>query len=106
MLCLHWLLPVTAWSEPAPLRTFRLPHCQDDNGACYVYAYGDQMVADMWLALENEGRARFAPMFSSFNPTDLSAIDHVRRMYEKYPKVRACGCGEYLKIRECECECV
>ena len=31
--------------------------------------------------------ARFAPCFASFDPTDLAAISHVRRMYHKYPKM-------------------
>ena len=57
---------------------------QDDNGPCYVYAYADQMVADAWLALEDKDRARFAPAFASFDPTDLAAIAHVKRLYYKY----------------------
>jgi len=65
---------------------------QDDNGPCYVYAYADQMVADAWLALVDEERARFAPSFASFDPTDLAALAHVKRMYYKYPKMwRAIG---------------
>ena len=65
---------------------------QDDNGPCYVYAYADQMVADAWLALNDTDRARFAPCFASFDPTDHAAISHVRRMYKKYPKMwRAVG---------------
>uniref|UniRef100_A0A7S3F2G0 Amidohydrolase-related domain-containing protein n=1 Tax=Haptolina ericina TaxID=156174 RepID=A0A7S3F2G0_9EUKA len=65
---------------------------QDDNSPCYVYAYADQMVADAWLALGDKERERFAPCFASFDPTDLAAISHVRRMYNKYPKMwRAVG---------------
>ena len=57
-----------------------------------MYAYADQMVADAWLALPDEHRKRFAPCFASFDPTDLAAIAHVRRMYHKYPKMwRAVG---------------
>jgi hypothetical protein len=68
---------------------------QDDNGPCYVYSYADQMVADAWLALPDESRKRFAPMLAAFNPTDLAAIDHVRRMYEKYPQMWR-GIGEVM----------
>jgi len=60
---------------------------QDDNAPCYVYAYADQMVADAWLALPDADRKRFAPTFASFDPTDLAAIQHVRRMYNKYPNM-------------------
>jgi len=68
---------------------------QDDNGACYVYSYADQMVADAWLALDDKDRKRFAPCFASFDPTDLAAIAHVRRMYSKYPKMWR-GVGEVM----------
>ena len=68
---------------------------QDDNAPCYVYAYADQMVADAWLALEDADRKRFAPMFASFDPTDLGAVEHVRRMHAKYPKMGR-GVGEVM----------
>jgi len=58
---------------------------QDDNSDCYVYAYADQMVADGWLGLPDNYRERFAPCFASFNPTDKFCIQHVERMYNKYP---------------------
>ena len=32
----------------------------------------DQMVADAWLALPDDERARLAPCFASFDPTDLA----------------------------------
>ena len=68
---------------------------QDDNAPCYVYAYADQMVADAWLALEDKDRARLAPTFASFDPTDLAAIDHVQRLYNKYPGMWR-GIGELM----------
>ena len=68
---------------------------QDDNAPCYVYAYADQMVADAWLALEDKDRARLAPTFASFDPTDLAAIDHVQRLYKKYPGMWR-GIGELM----------
>ncbi len=67
----------------------------DDNGACYCYAYGDQMIADAWLALGPAERRRCAPMYSSFNPVDLNGIAHVRRMYQKYPQMWR-GLGEVM----------
>jgi len=68
---------------------------QDDNAPCYVYAYADQMVADAWLALPDHERARLAPCFASFDPTDLAAVDHVSRLYNKYPKMWR-GIGEVM----------
>jgi hypothetical protein len=68
---------------------------QDDNGPCYVYAYADQMVADAWLALDDSHRLKLAPCFASFDPTDLAAIAHVKRMHSKYPKMWR-GIGEVM----------
>jgi len=68
---------------------------QDDNAPCYVYAYADQMVADAWLALPDDERCRLAPTFASFDPTDLAAIDHVSRLFNKYPKMWR-GIGELM----------
>jgi len=83
--CKKWCF----YREEAPL------YYQDDNGPCYVYAYADQMVADAWLALNDVDRARMAPCFASFDPTDLSAIDHIDRLYNKYPKMWR-GIGEVM----------
>eukprot|EP00933_Yihiella_yeosuensis_P042880 TRINITY_DN3753_c7_g1_i1.p1 TRINITY_DN3753_c7_g1~~TRINITY_DN3753_c7_g1_i1.p1 ORF type:complete len:351 (+),score=46.66 TRINITY_DN3753_c7_g1_i1:41-1054(+) len=67
----------------------------DDNGPCYVYAYADQMLADAWLALPDEGRCRLAPMLAGFDPTDKNAINHVKRMFAKYPRMWR-GLGEVM----------
>ena len=55
------------------------------SGLCGLLADADQMVADAWLALDNVERTRFAPIMGAFNPTDGNAVEHVRRMWEKYP---------------------
>ena len=53
------------------------------------------MIADAWCSLPMAQRARLAPFYSSFNPTDLSGIDHVRRLYSKYPGMWR-GVGEVM----------
>merc|ERR1719160_341204 len=80
------------WSKDEPEKPL---YYQDDNGQCYVYSYADQMVADAWLALPDDKRARFAPVMASFNPTDISSVDHVRRMWDKYPGMWR-GLGEVM----------
>ena len=40
-------------------------------------------------------QVRLAPTFASFDPTDLAAIDHVKRLYNKYPKMWR-GIGELM----------
>ena len=77
------------WCEHNPTQPL---YYQDDDGPCYVYSFADQMVGDAWLALPDDARWRFAPTISAFDPTDKSSINHVRRMYEKYPSMwRAVG---------------
>lgn len=78
-------LPVTKkWCKDEPCRPL---DCPDDNGPCYYYSYSDQMVADAWLALPTSQRARFAPLMGGFDPTDLNAVEHVQRMWDKYPNM-------------------
>jgi predicted TIM-barrel fold metal-dependent hydrolase len=80
------------WSKDEPEKPL---YYQDDNGECYFYSYADQMVADAWLALPDEQRKRFAPVMASFNPTDINAIDHLRRLWDKYPGLWR-GIGEVM----------
>jgi len=65
----------------------------EDTASCYVYAYTDQLLMDEILTLDAESQKRFAPFICGFDPTDMSALDHVKRMHEKYPNKWA-GIGE------------
>lgn len=80
------------WSKDEPEQPL---YYQDDNGQCYVYAYADQMIADAWLALEDDKRKRFAPVMASINPTDINAVSHIERMWLKYPGMWR-GLGELM----------
>jgi hypothetical protein len=80
------------WSKDEPEKPL---YYQDDNGQCYVYAYSDQMVADAWMALPDEKRKRFAPVMGGINPTDIAAIEHIDRMWTKYPHMWR-GLGEIM----------
>jgi len=65
----------------------------DDNSTCYVYAYTDQLLIDEIQKLNKEAQCRFAPMICGFDPTDMSAVEHVKLVHQKYPTIWA-GCGE------------
>ena len=80
------------WSKDEPEEPL---YYQDDNGQLYVYSYCDQMIADAWLALPDDKRKRFAPVMASFNPTDINSINHVERMWNKYPGMWR-GIGEVM----------
>jgi len=65
----------------------------------YYYSFVDAMIADAYLHLGPEERARFDPMITGFNPTDMYAIDHIRRVLAMYPGVFT-GIGEFTVHKE------
>ena len=92
--CVIFGLPVKKkWQAPDPLApTYYL----DDDSRCYYWPSTDELVAHEYLKLSLQDRPRFAPLLCGFNPTDLSCIDYVEYMFEKYPFWR--GIGE-LQLR-------
>ena len=69
------------------------------DAALYYYPFVDAMVAEAVLALPPEQRARFDPMITGFNPTDMYAADHIRRVLRLYPGVFS-GIGEFSIHKE------
>ena len=65
----------------------------------YYYAFTDAQIAMAYLALRPEQRARFDPMITGFNPTDLYATDHIRRVLKIFPGVFS-GIGEFTLHKE------
>src|SRR5215831_2982047 len=60
----------------------------------YYYSFVDAMIADQYLHLPPEDRMRIDPMITGFNPTDMYAADHIRRVLLTYPGVFS-GIGEF-----------
>ena len=69
------------------------------DAALYYYPFVDAMVAQAVLALPPEQRERFDPMITGFNPTDMYATDHIRRVLRLYPGVFS-GIGEFSIHKE------
>ena len=65
----------------------------------YYYSFVDAMIADQYLHLPPEDRARIDPMITGFNPTDMYAADHIRRVLLMYPGVFS-GIGEFTVHKE------
>src|SRR4029077_19951247 len=59
----------------------------------------DAIIADQYLHLEPRDRERFDPMITGFNPTDMYAADHIRRVLLMYPGVFS-GIGEFTVHKE------
>ena len=69
------------------------------DAGLYYYSFGDAMLAQAVLALPPEQRERFDPMITGFNPTDMYATDHIRRVLRLFPGVFS-GIGEFSIHKE------
>ena len=51
----------------------------------YYYSFTDAWIAMAYKSLTKEQQARFDPMITGFNPTDMYAADHIRRVLQTFP---------------------
>ncbi|HEY5920489.1 MAG TPA: amidohydrolase family protein [Kofleriaceae bacterium] len=65
----------------------------------YYYSFTDAVIAMEYRALPKAQQARFDPMITGFNPSDMYAADHVRRVLETFPGVFV-GIGEFSIHKE------
>ena len=65
----------------------------------YYYSFTDAWIASQYLKLKPEHRKRLDPMITGFNPADMYAVDHIRRVLETYPGVFT-GIGEFTIHKE------
>ena len=65
----------------------------------YYYSFTDAIIAHAYLRLTPEERRRFDPMITGFNPTDMYAADHIRRVLLTFPGVFS-GIGEFSIHKE------
>jgi predicted TIM-barrel fold metal-dependent hydrolase len=65
----------------------------------YYYSFTDAWIATQYLSLPPEQRARLDPMITGFNPADMYAVDHIRRVLRTYPGVFS-GIGEFTIHKE------
>ncbi len=65
----------------------------------YYYSFIDAYIARLYERLTPEQQARFDPMIIGFNPADMYAVDHIRRVLETFPGVFS-GIGEFSIHKE------
>jgi len=65
----------------------------------YYYSFTDAYIAMAYRSLSEEQQARFDPMITGFNPTDMYAADHIRRVLQTFPGVFS-GIGEFTIHKE------
>jgi hypothetical protein len=71
----------------------------DSDAPLYYYSFTDAWIATAYKSLPPEQQARFDPMITGFNPTDMYATDHIRRVLQLYPGVFS-GIGEFSIHKE------
>nr|WP_298726474.1 amidohydrolase family protein [uncultured Steroidobacter sp.] len=65
----------------------------------YYYSFTDAYIAMAYLSLPERDRARFDPMITGFNPADMYAVDHIKRVLKTFPGVFT-GIGEFTIHKE------
>src|SRR5688572_30539639 len=65
----------------------------------YYYSFTDAHIAMAYKSLTPAEQARFDPMITGFNPTDMYAADHIRRVLTTFPGVFS-GIGEFTIHKE------
>jgi len=65
----------------------------------YYYSFTDASIAMAYKALTPAEQARFDPMITGFNPADMYAADHIRRVLKTFPGVFS-GIGEFTIHKE------
>src|SRR4051812_18350777 len=65
----------------------------------YYYSFTDAYIAMAYRSLSPEQQARFDPMITGFNPADMYAADHIRRVLKTFPGVFS-GIGEFTIHKE------
>ena len=71
----------------------------NSDAPLYYYSFTDAWIATSYKSLSKAEQARFDPMITGFNPTDMYAADHVRRVLTAFPGVFT-GIGEFSIHKE------
>jgi hypothetical protein len=65
----------------------------------YYYSFTDAQIAMAYRSLSPEQQARIDPMITGFNPADMYAVDHIKRVLLTFPGVFS-GIGEFTIHKE------
>jgi hypothetical protein len=71
----------------------------ESDAPLYYYSFTDAQIAMAYRSLSPAEQARFDPMITGFNPADMYAADHVRRVLKTFPGVFE-GIGEFSIHKE------
>jgi hypothetical protein len=71
----------------------------ESDSPLYYYSFTDAWIAMAYKSLTKEEQARFDPMITGFNPADMYAADHIKRVLQTFPGVFT-GIGEFTIHKE------
>lgn len=71
----------------------------ETDAGLYYYSFTDASIAMAYRSLTKEQQNRFDPMITGFNPTDMYAAAHIRRVLLTFPGVFS-GIGEFTIHKE------
>ena len=71
----------------------------ETDSPLYYYSFTDAWIAMAYKSLTKEDQARFDPMITGFNPADMYAVDHIKRVLKTFPGVFT-GIGEFTIHKE------
>ncbi|MFL5812595.1 MAG: amidohydrolase family protein [Bdellovibrionia bacterium] len=71
----------------------------ETDAPLYYYSFTDAFIALAYKSLTPKDQARFDPMITGFNPADMYAVDHIRRVLQAFPGVFS-GIGEFTIHKE------
>lgn len=71
----------------------------ESDAPLYYYSFTDAFIAMAYKSLTKEEQARFDPMITGFNPSDMYATDHIKRVLKTFPGVFT-GIGEFSIHKE------
>lgn len=71
----------------------------DSDSPLYYYSFTDAWIAMAYKSLTKEEQSRFDPMITGFNPADMYAVDHIKRVLRTFPGVFT-GIGEFTIHKE------
>lgn len=71
----------------------------ESDSPLYYYSFTDAFIAMAYKSLTPEQQARVDPMITGFNPADMYATDHIKRVLKTFPGVFT-GIGEFSIHKE------
>lgn len=79
--------------------TFAPTYYLQSDAPLYYYSFTDAYIAKIYNDLSEDQKKRFDPMITGFNPADMYAVDHIKRVLSVFPGVFS-GIGEFTVHKE------